>query len=561
MPASDWNSTNAREELTRLILPGVLGFYSHFEVTEIFAFSGGAPFNVLSILVAEERLAVSSDKRGMLSAKPIRSKLLSGWGFGVKRYIKPITELVPAFSAFCESGEWQLSGEPLQLSDLAPIPPQFVPADSIGSVPLNRVLKNNFWNGSYVLEWADPKKTIFKPLFERPQILQEVSQAIRKSVPISIDGLSDRLGNVLVQLPVAVIMTRFGQSRASGDFTVDVAWHPRATARPLRVTCENQHDHVISDFSAAPIQTTQAVLPIRGGQGLPRSTVWDDEHRVLLAASGELAFIHSIGLSTHLVRPDTPARVFSFRDQTGATKEMRIPLTGVPDVQTIIGEPKTNPAGDWTQRRIYREDAARLAQEKRFIQYRPSQGQHEIEHEKALDDLRFLIRAHGREGAWLWDPYLGAYEVLDTLFHCPYPDSDLRALTAGYIPPLEPRRSGCLPTMRSAWSALRGKSPQRPVFTDQQKEIFRNVASSHLSLKLEFRIRSGSVGWAFHDRFLIFPATGLGARAWSLGTSVNSLGKQHHILQEAGDGQLIMQAFLDLWNELDRPEHLIWKAP
>ena len=115
--------------------------------------------------------------------------------------------------------------------------------------------------------------------------------------------------------------------------------------------------------------------------------------------------------------------------------------------------------------------------------------------------------------------------------------------------------------MRSAWSALRGKSPQRPVFTDQQKEIFRNVASSHLSLKLEFRIRSGSVGWAFHDRFLIFPATGLGARAWSLGTSVNSLGKQHHILQEAGDGQLIMQAFLDLWNELDRPEHLIWKAP
>jgi hypothetical protein len=61
---------------------------------------------------------------------------------------------------------------------------------------------------------------------------------------------------------------------------------------------------------------------------------------------------------------------------------------------------------------------------------------------------------------------------------------------------------------------------------------------------------------------LIFPATAdRGALAWSLGTSVNSLGKQHHILQQVDDGQRIMDAFLDLWDRLNGPEHLIWKTP
>jgi hypothetical protein len=48
---------------------------------------------------------------------------------------------------------------------------------------------------------------------------------------------------------------------------------------------------------------------------------------------------------------------------------------------------------------------------------------------------------------------------------------------------------------------------------------------------------------------------------WSLGTSVNSFGKQHHILQKVPDGQLIADAFEDLWRELDQAQHLIWKKP
>jgi hypothetical protein len=32
-----WNSEIARREMARLTAPGVLGFYTHFEATEVFA--------------------------------------------------------------------------------------------------------------------------------------------------------------------------------------------------------------------------------------------------------------------------------------------------------------------------------------------------------------------------------------------------------------------------------------------------------------------------------------------------------------------------------------------
>jgi len=83
-----------------------------------------------------------------------------------------------------------------------------------------------------------------------------------------------------------------------------------------------------------------------------------------------------------------------------------------------------------------------------------------------------------------------------------------------------------------------------------------------MGLRLEYRVRRGPAGFGFHDRFLIFPRSeDSPARAWSLGTSVNMLGKEHHILQQVDDGQLVADAFEELWKELIKPEHLIWKRP
>jgi hypothetical protein len=192
---------------------------------------------------------------------------------------------------------------------------------------------------------------------------------------------------------------------------------------------------------------------------------------------------------------------------------------------------------------MYRDETARLAAERRFVQYRPEPCRQQEEHEKALTDLRSLINQHGRDGAWLWDPYLSAQDILETLFHCSQAGVDLRGLTAALVPTEQDTSISIL------------------AFFEAQRQEFAAANGNFRGLRLEYRARIGPAGWGFHDRFLIFPRSDRGALAWSLGTSINSLGKQHHILQRVDDGQRIADAFLELWDSLDKPEHLIWKIP
>lgn len=48
-------------------------------------------------------------------------------------------------------------------------------------------------------------------------------------------------------------------------------------------------------------------------------------------------------------------------------------------------------------------------------------------------------------------------------------------------------------------------------------------------------------------------------KVWSLGTSINSLGNKHHIIQIVRNPQMIVDAFEELWDELDSEECLVWK--
>lgn len=567
MALRKWNSEVARKEMIRLTQPGLLGFYSHFEVTVVFAFPPGQqePVNVFSLLVAEERPVSSSEEPHYLnSERRIELRSLKGWKFGIQRYVKPIADLVPAFDVLCESNTWCASGRPLQTAELVSIPTQFVGPDDFGKVPLNRVLKNNFWNGSHVFEWADANKVALQPIFEEPLRLQELSEAVRAFVPLGLASLSDRLGNIILQLPITVLIVKFAELRISGDFTLSIAWHPKAAARPLRASCAMEYDKAIPAFNSVSVEGPETSLPMHDGQGSHRGVLWDDDNRILLAATGDMSFISQVVINMHVLDPEP--RVFTLPDGKGGEEAVRLELTPKP-IKISAGEPKSDPAGNWTRRRMYREETDRLLAERRFVQYKPVSG--EQLHDKALDDVRYLINQHGEEGVWLWDPYLSAEDVITTLFYCRFLGSELRALTAGNNPPSEvlpaQAKRSCFGRLRAR---LRGHFFQPETlpsasarFASEQRKTLAEIKSNLRGLDLEFRMRTGSAGWGFHDRFLIFPAADSAALAWSLGTSVNSLGRQHHILQRVDDGQRIKDAFAELWDTLDQPEHLIWKTP
>jgi hypothetical protein len=457
-----------------------------------------------------------------------------------------------------ETCKWSASGKPLHVGKLHEVPQQFVPPDSTTIVAWNKVLKNNFWNGSHVFEWSDTEKKVLKPFFEDSRRLQELSVNISQFVPLTLAALSDRLGNVVIQLPVTVLMSQFSKTRANGAFTVDLAWNPAATARPLRANCEMEFDGTVSGYAEATIQAGQTLLPVQPGFGMHRGFIWDDLNQVLMAATGLGAFINAISLNMNMVGGSEP-RTFSINEAGAPTKKYTIGLsTGSTNV---IGDQRADETGGHTQKRMYTDQIDRLAAERVFVQYKPMPDKRQAEHEKALADLRMLIAQYGRDGAWLWDPYLSARDILETLFHCPHSNSDLRALTGAQESPDEVEVTRPVEENQAVPYLKDTRLERRQVWIGKQRNVLNSIESNWQGLRVEYRVKHGPAGFGFHDRFLIFPRAEEDALAWSLGHSVNAIGTEHHILQRADNGQLIRDAFLELWEQLYQPEHLIWRKP
>ncbi|MET4332064.1 hypothetical protein ABIB80_007926 [Bradyrhizobium sp. i1.15.2] len=555
---------NAMAGITKITVPGVVGFHTHFEITEIFEFSNTTrkATNVFTIMVAEEHAADTSESPVWLGKRMHLPHFKDSF-FGVRRTVKPIAAILPRLSDIID-GSWRSSSDTIELGEMGAGAPAFVPPDSSFDVPWNRLLKNNFDNGSHIFEFFDQTKQSLRPFFDTPRLLLDLSAKIMERVPIRIGSMSDKLGNIVVQIPVSIVLARFAQLPASGDTHVTLAWHPSATPRPLRAVSATEFDNVIDGYASQDIASPQATLSTAAGDGQMENYLWDDDEGILLAAQGRTGFIRQINFGIHAVSRNAEPRAFKIRDDEGKYQLVEIPVSRA--INSTVGPLTDQRAFDWTRARIYREENARLLQESLFKQYTPGEASSSHMHEAALEDIRRLINRHGRHGAWLWDPYLSAHDVLKTLFYCTHSGADLRALTAANEPLPSVRTK---PTVRSlmlhALAVLHAKVPYlRPPptlsFAERQRQELKAAESNDIGLRFEYRMKAGQEGWPFHDRFLIFPKEDGSALAWSLGISVNQIGRSHHILQRVDDGRRIMDAFLDLWDELTRSEHLIWKT-
>lgn len=560
-----WTTEQLLEELKRLLKPDVVGFYESFEVTEILGFQkDGTATNFFSLIVAEPGLPpVGKVKLECLTQERIELKG-SDYKFGVFRFRVSIQFLVDVLKRFVETGEWQTGPKPLKVGKLAPVVPQFVHADFNDPHPWNSVLKNNFYEGSYVLELFDTSKDAARFLLRDSRLLTELSQRVRSIVPMDIDGLSDRLGNIAIQLPVTVISTGVRGS-AVGDQSIRVAWHEKATPRPLRVSCEIYSDSTVDAFDSKTVgvplvKPEESTFKLRSPGGGARTYLWDDANQVLLSASPVQTFLLMAGISMHATGigdPGEPKREFSIPAKGAAPRSEEIEIKRV-DKPNFVGSPPERPREPWRSERIFKLSSRQLQERKEFVQYGQFTGRGRKE---ALADVHWLLEKHGALGAWLWDPFLNAEDVLQTLFFSPHRDSDLRALSNGktFESPdddEEDEAGAPSPAGAQAPPAVDGSI----AWKKEQSEVLDANCGNRVGLKLDFRLRRNGAGWKFHDRFLIFPKEDGRALAWSLGTSVNSLGSSHHILQKVSNGELVQNAFLSLWDRLEKDDYKVWEA-
>ncbi len=590
-----WDVARTLAKLEELIEPGVIGFYRSVEVTEIIGVQGRTFTNFLTLAVAEPLEAPAKvDCDSVLLNKGRRHRLLgTSFDVGIVQYRLSLEAFLSKVAEFGAAGEWKPTSSPVKTGTLRAVPPQFVPSDGCDSHPWNGVLKNNFFEGSHVLELFDTTKQYVRLLLEDSRRLTNLANIVSGYLPIKIDGMSDRLGNVIIQLPVMVVSTQVRGS-PEGDHSVAVAWHPDVPPRSVRIAAEIWNDSTVSSFDSAVISAGEVSLRLNSPGGGARTHVWDEENRILLSATPPVTFITSINLSVSVedVGSEPASREFFLLDSGGGQVRKSLKLIEPTKPQQVIGSTAEAPRDPWVSQRVFGESVASLKARKEFVQYGhdetkdkeaanpkiiegdvaenadtegegapPQVMSRKLERRMAaLEDLWWLMEKHGREGVWLWDPFLSANDVLCTLFFCRHSGVPLRALTAGKRPAGTGQKVEIREGMRQRDIDRLARDQAEREKREHAEQLEAAKGNCH-GLQLEFRIREGSAGWGFHDRFIIFPRAQGSALAWSLGTSINSFGDEHHILQKVSHGEPIAQAFQDLWEQLEGERYLIWKTP
>ncbi|MFV5585375.1 VPA1262 family N-terminal domain-containing protein [Acinetobacter oleivorans] len=528
------------ESLFELLEPNLIGFYNQFEVVTVFASSKAEsqPFNILTVVVAQEEETKALQPETFLSPKPLKIKGVKDYSFGIVKYALNLDDTKDLLSNLSKDNVWGANQRFLAFSkNLELIPRIFVPADSTETVPLNNLLKNNFWSGSYVFEWFDTVKDKLKFFFDKPDLLQTLSEEINKFIPIKLASVSDRLGNLIIQLPVSIAITDVHHTKQGNALTLKIAWHPKASTenKNLIFNCIRLNDVTCQDFFSSRVDiNTELIIPMEHVRGAHRYYLWDDDKKILLAASAESSFMHEISLNSAMIQHEPRGFYIKNNDSNRELIRLNVVRNHTYNINPDKNESKEL-SHTWITQRLYEHEKADLLNQKKLIQYNRNQSA------KAYNDLRSLIQTYGQESIYLWDPYLAPQDILQTLFYCSHAHSALKAITELVSPPNH------------------DSQVKKTLIMDYQQEL-EDSCENKFGLNLEFRAKIGKHGWSFHDRFIIFPKTINGPRAWSLGTSVNSLGKTHHIFQEVSDGRLIADAFEQLWVALDHQECLVWKC-
>lgn len=513
-----------QEQMNAWIMPGHLGFYQSCELNVCGLLDhDGNLHNLFTLVVFESRKLKECPAKVYLTQRNER------FGNGIRLLVEQSHISVDDAIALCSQlqmrcNRLQLESGVLTISTLTPVPATFVPADSTKNIPLNRVLKNNFCGGSMVAEWSGNSDTIDKLI--SGEDLQRVALRIRELLPLDLFTISDRIGNIIFQLPAQVAFCEFYGSKREAKFIVRFDARIQNTTQYL-LSVMTDHDSTLVGFRT-----------FESGQG---------EFEVTVEATGGPYIINLLdtrqGIPVFHRTVSTVQVIDQIITAQGNLNSMRtVALPGQDEKQVQINSSVRNtvghPAPFWKEaavQRRYQRRMFELTRSREFIRY----GKGSNDRQRALDDIRALMNVGPDTQVCLWDPYLCAADLLETWYYTDTYGLELRAITSNEI-----------------------SKQKKMLFDDwraEQRRVLR-AGSNQYGINLIWRAQHDTFGFSFHDRFLIqLPPDGE-PKVWSLGISVNGFGKSHHILQLVSNPGYIVDAFEELWNALDNPSCQIWNS-
>lgn len=507
-----------------------LGYYNSCEMISVFILEKNTKYvyNFYTIFVMEERLTVKEE------CDYLTSKLISiseRFSMGIQRKVQKVEKIRPIIQSLCERYESQsvdIGDGCLQIGKLEIVPKTFIPHDSTVEITMNKGLKNNFQNGSYILEFFDVEERV-KGIFSKKE-LRKITDAIFDCVPIDLFTLSDRIGNFIFQFPSinTRIIYETDKQESVLHYKLDVD-ERLGEENHFILQSELMDDDNIIGFGIAECKKSEPRITFQvGNSSLScRSTLIDMESQLVLARQ-DTSFISQTNIRMHWGMQYGEQRLIF--DTEGEIVDT-IDVVSGEDIR--VGQSIIRNREDRIGKRQYRQRVEKLYNSREFRRYGKTQ-----ERDKALKDIIALMNLGDGGKVYIWDPYLTLEDLLETWYYTTTYGMQLKAITSSEI------------ADRNRISVKEWIVQQREFISDR---------SNHYGIRMEIRCQWKGYGYHFHDRFLMVIKEDEKPRVWSLGTSINSLGNKHHIIQCVENPRMIVDAFEELWDELNSEECLVWK--
>ena len=515
--------------MARILAIPSIGNFKCIELFEVIGIKdSNPPFNIFSLAVAHET-DLSLTEKEEITPNLIKLKADKSLKFGIFKRIVSIEDFVNIISDLVTLGANEDDGNKLCYGHLKAIPPVYVPPLERGKNEFLGLLKNNFFGGSHIFEWFDESKEYITPLIENLAALDELSGKLQEYLPIKIGTHSDRLGNIIVQIPCAAVafaIERRDEHSHRLLSNLAVSPHFSGEINFSGIFWREQHGSII-DFQKISSVIGENIIPFQQINGSGYYVIWDENNQII-CSGGQVRFVveyMNCSINIH----ENSQRIFKLPN--GEEKRINI---STPTSQSQIGK-NIKDYRNWVRNRFLKIEKQELHDTLKLRQFKRDMRQ------EALDFIRELIKEYGKNGIYLWDPYLNAKDLLETVFFSPYANSPIKALTGLKIAPQENKTSS-----------------YKADLANEINQAIRQASWLNLIFVNADRSKIGD----FHDRFIIFPQTiDEPVRAWSLGTSMNSLGKSHHIIQEVEDGQIIADVFEEMWEQsINDEDNIIWKS-
>ena len=497
---------------------GVVGFYRRCEIIQIFGLKleTNEVFNIFTIAIFEKNNVDINNEEYITKGGLQKFRGNKGIKWGIKKKIINIKDSKDFFERLINQNIFKLDKE-CQIEELCFSGKQYIPPNNGSRFDnqISKVLKNNFDEGSYIIEGFDLTKENVKFILDDLELLKEFSEKVCENISISIGDLPNRFGNVIFQFPIRIFKSSIKNIKPDKGFNIKLYYDDEMKEIPiLDIVAFNKLDGIITDAKVGKIKE-EAEVTI--------STRNDAEYKIIESKNNLI-------LSSLTFETIKEIKEIRFYTNIGIQKKRYFKLDNkMIDVNIYISEEDED---IYKFIKIYNDELKNPEENEEFIQYYGKEG----DDEKALKYIRFLIRKYGKRGVYLWDPYLSVYDIKKTLYYTPYVNASLRAI--------------------SSLENIDGISKEKN--KENIKKEFQMDNIDDLQMNFEFRAKFGNNGFKFHDRFIIFPLER--PKVWSLGISVNQLGKSHHIIQEVKNAQHILSAFNELWEKLDCGECKIWKT-